>query len=379
VNTAESQAFNLFATQSSLVLLKNKGTDGNPVLPFARGKNIAVVGPHTNATGDLVGNYIGQICKTNDFSCVVSPFVAIKNANKGGMTSSSQGCSISSNSTTGFAAAVQIASQADYVVLLIGLDGGVENEAHDRVTITLPGVQENFTQTILALKKPTVVVLINGGAIATDWLYDNGEAAILEAFYPGYHGGTALASVIFGDFNPGGKLPYTIYRSNYVNQVDFQSMDMAKAPGRTYKYFTGTPLWPFGFGLSYTTFSLTWTNSSMRIASPMVSTTVKQLKAAPVNFMVDVKNTGKVAGSEVVQAYFSPPNDPKIKKQLFGYERVFLEPGQTTTVKFVLNTTTFDVGDFHGNMATQQGIHKVHFTNGVSEKLEMSVKIYPDM
>lgn len=240
VNTPESQALNLFATQQSMVLLKN---DKN-TLPMARGKKIAVIGPHTNATRALVGNYIGQICPDGSFDCVVSPCAAIAAANHGGETVCVEGCAVTDPSTSGFAAAISAAKDADQVVMVMGIDQSVEGEGDDRTAIDLPGAQHKLTAAITSLGKPTTLVLINGGMVA---IAEEKESmgAIIEAFYPGYQGSAALATVLFGDYNPGGKLPITIYNASYVNEVDMFNMDMAKAPGRSYRVRTAlTPADP---------------------------------------------------------------------------------------------------------------------------------------
>lgn len=125
-----------------------------------------------------------------------------------------------------------------------------------KIEITLPGVQEDLAKAIYATGKPVVVVLINGGALAIEWIKNN-IPAIIEAFYPGENGAQAIAEILFGDVNPSGKLPITIFPSNYVNQISLFDMNMSDGPGRTYRYYKGTPLWPFGFGLSYTNFSIT--------------------------------------------------------------------------------------------------------------------------
>jgi len=132
-----------------MVLLKNDAK----TLPFAKGKNVAVLGPHGNAQGALVGNYIGQICPSGGMDCVVSPYKAITQLNKGGTTVYEKGCDINSTSTTGFTAAVNAAKAADYVVLVIGIDQSIEREGYDRVDITLPGVQEEFIKLIIAVGK----------------------------------------------------------------------------------------------------------------------------------------------------------------------------------------------------------------------------------
>jgi hypothetical protein len=126
---------------------------------------------------------------------------------------------VNSQSIAGFAEAIATAEAADYVVLMLGLNLTIEDEGLDRHNITLPGVQEQLAEEIIALGKPTVVVLINGGIIAIDWLSANAPA-ILEAWYPGFYGAQAIASAVFGDYNPGGKLPVTIYNSQFTEQFD---------------------------------------------------------------------------------------------------------------------------------------------------------------
>jgi len=257
-------------------------------------------------------------------------------------------------------------------VLLLGLSQSVEREGLDRVNITLPGVQDEFAQQILGLGKPTAVVLINGGAIAIESLKANAPA-IVEAFYPGYWGGVAIADVIFGDYNPGGKLPYTIYSKDFVNQVNFLSMNMTDPPGRTYRYYTGTPLYEFGYGLSYTTFSLKWTSD------PKIQVLLTSDRESQVNYTVQVTNTGKIAGDEVVLAYFQPNTTQPLLKQLFGFQRVHLDAGQSTTISFMLGTETLKIGNQDGDLVVSPGSYNIILTNGVEAMLstEMYVKGSP--
>jgi len=309
----------------------------------------------------LIGNYIGQICPSGGYECIVSPLQAITQLNKGGNTVYEKGCDINSTVTSGFAAAVSAAKAADYVTLFIGIDQTVEREGYDRVTITLPGVQEDFVKTILAVGKPTVIVLINGGIVAIDNIKPIAPA-IIEAFYPGYWGGVALADVIFGDYNPGGKLPVTYFSSSFVDESNFLSMSMTDSPGRTYRYYTGTPLWEFGYGLSYTSFNLNWTTEI-----PKVSITNQYID--DVTYTVNVTNTGTVAGDEVVLAFYKPPSGPLIK-QLFGFERVHLDPKESTVVSFTMNYDTLKQSDDMGNLISAPGDYTLQFTNGVHQILE---------
>ena len=153
--------------------------------------------------------------------------------------------------------AVAAVDAADVVVLVVdnAKDGG--GEGHDRHTIALADDQQALADAVLKAGKPTALVLVNGGIIAIDALKESAPA-ILEAWMPGVHGAQAVAETLFGANNPGGKLPVTLYKAGYVDSIDFLSMDMTAPPGRSYRYFSGEPLWPFGFGLSYTTFDLAW-------------------------------------------------------------------------------------------------------------------------
>jgi len=367
VNTPETQAFNLFATQQTIVLLKN---DAN-TLPFPKGKNIAVIGPHGNASDAMVGNYLGQICPggRSDFSCITTPFLAIQALNVGGQTTYEIGCQISGNDTSGFEAAITAAKNADLIVLAVGIDGAIEGEMRDRINITLPDIQNQFAEEIFALGKPVAVVLLNGGCLAIEYIASTAPA-IVEAFYPGFQGGNAIASVLFGDYNPGGKMPYTTYHANYTSSIMMDNMNMSTAPGRTYKYFSGPVLWPFGWGLSYTNFSLVWASS---VSEPkFLDNTVE---GAFVQYSVNVSNTGNIAGDEVVQAYFTPSNDSLIIKQLFGFQRVHLIPGAHIILSFQVSVKDLLSGDLDGNMVSTIGSHNLMFTNGVDLSLNTVLEV----
>src|SRR5208283_103161 len=171
-------------------------------------------------------------------------------------------------------------------VKLAGFSGG------DRTSIDLPAAQEEFLKALATTGKPLVVVLQNGSALAVNWAQQNANA-ILEAWYPGEEGGTAIADTLAGDNNPGGRLPLTFYSS--LSQIPpFEDYSMR---GRTYRYFTGKPLYGFGFGLSYTSFAY----KNLKIATSQVNA------GNPVKVQADVRNTGAVAGDEVVELYLTQP------------------------------------------------------------------------
>ena len=279
VGDAQAQADNLLMTQQTAVLLRNPlrntsgKTDtssgsgsGSAVLPFKKGLKVAVIGPHGNATKEMVGNYLGQLCpgtadndgslhaSTNPsgdggFSCVLSPLKSISAANTGGVTTFSQGCAIDGSDTSKIAAAVATAKAADVVVLGLGIIQAIESESHDRTAIDLPAIQHKLAAEITALNKPTAIFLLHGGMVGLAPELESG-AAIVDMGYPGFQGGAAIASVLFGDYNPGGKLAYTVYPHDYINSIPMTEMDFSVAPGRSYRFYTGKPVLPFGWGLS---------------------------------------------------------------------------------------------------------------------------------
>ncbi len=228
--------------------------------------------------------------------------------------------------------AIQVASASDLVILCMGLSPSLEGEEMkvrvkgfkdgDREDIQLPASQVELIKAIARLNKPTVLVLLNGSAVS----FDNeikSLPAILEAWYPGQEGGTAIADIIFGDYNPGGKLPITFYRS--IDQIPaFDNYDMQ---GKTYRFFRDTPLYPFGYGLSYTQFSYRITELPESVPCGI-----------PVDMTVEVTNTGHMEGDEVVQLYVTLPDAsfPVPVKSLQGFKRIHLKPGESQLVRFTL-------------------------------------------
>jgi len=239
--------------------------------------------------------------------------------------------------------AVDAARNADLVVMALGLTARVEGEemnvhadgfaGGDRTDIDLPKPQQDLLERIVATGKPTVLVLLNGGALAVNWA-DERIPAIVEIWYPGGEGGTAVAEVLAGDFSPAGRLPVTFYKS--VEQLPpFEDYSMAK---RTYRYFGGEPLYPFGYGLSYTTF--TYTNAKVN----------EQVPANGVaKISVDVTNTGSMAGDEVVQLYLTHPGVAGAPiRALQGAQRVHLLRGAKKTVSFILQDRALSIVDEGG-------------------------------
>jgi len=229
--------------------------------------------------------------------------------------------------------AIAAAQQADAVVMFLGLTANLEGEemrvqipgfrGGDRTSLDLPAPQQQLLEKVVAVGKPTVLVLLNGSALAVNWAQEH-VPAILEAWYPGQAGGSAIADVLFGDYNPAGRLPVTFYK----DVKDIPPFEDYAMKGRTYRFFEGTPLYPFGHGLSYTTFAY----KNLRTGGSRLAAN------GTMTVSVDVTNTGARAGDEVVQLYAKHLGSKVSRplEDLRGFRRITLQPGQTKTVRFSL-------------------------------------------
>jgi len=251
--------------------------------------------------------------------------------------------------------ALQAAFGADAVILMLGLSPRLEGEemsvevpgfaGGDRLDTKLPAPQQALMEAVVATGKPVILVLLNGSAVAVNWAADN-VPAILEAWYPGQAAGTAIADVLFGDYNPAGRLPVTFYRS--VDQLPpFSDYDM---DGRTYRYFGGDPLFPFGHGLSYTSFAY----SDLELPETVQT-------GADVQLSVTVENTGSVSGEEVVQLYLTDleASAPVPIRSLAGIERVLLQPGERKRLSFALTARQLSLIDAQAERVVEPGLFGV--------------------
>lgn len=251
--------------------------------------------------------------------------------------------------------AVDVAKSSDIVILCMGLSPSLEGEEMkvkvagfdhgDRLDIQLPVVQTNLMKEIIKLGKPTVLVLLNGSAIAFNWEAEN-IPAILESWYPGQAGGTAIADILFGDYNPSGRLPITFYKS--IDQIP--AFDVYNMKGKTYRYFNQKPLYEFGFGLSYSNFEYS------KVAIPAEIKAGENIKVS-----VNVKNTSKISGEEVVQLYVSLP-ESKLQtpiRSLQGFKRVNLQAGETKTVEFELKPAQFAARDKNNVQVVEPGMVEI--------------------
>lgn len=247
--------------------------------------------------------------------------------------------------------ALEKVRQSDVVIMVMGINPAVEGEemdvktegfrGGDRTDIVLPKPQQEFIKTVHSLGKPVILVTMGGSALAMNWENEN-LPAILHAWYPGQFGGTAIADVLFGDYNPAGRLPVTFYKS----VEDLPPFDDYKMEGKTYRYFRKTPLYPFGYGLSYSKFEYTNLQLPKRIR-PGISVTVT----------ADVKNISNVAGDEVVQLYLSDKEAsvPVPIRNLVGVERIHLKPNEKRKVTFTITPRQMSVFLDNGNRAIEPG------------------------
>jgi beta-glucosidase len=221
----------------------------------------------------------------------------------------------------------------------------------DRSSLDLPPVQLKLMQAVQRIGKPVILVLMNGSAVSVQWAQAN-IPAIIESWYPGQAGGTAVAEAIFGLTNPGGRLPVTFYKS----VDDLPAFDDYRMANRTYRYFQGEPLYPFGFGLSYTTFAY----RDLKLSSEIVR------NGDPVSLSVEVENTGGLQGDEVVQVYVqdAEASAPVPKLQLQGFSRVRLAAGEKKVVSFTLQSQQMKFADSTGAWVLEPGVFKVWVGGG---------------
>lgn len=374
INSTAHQAANLDAARQSFVLLANDGS----LLPLQAPQHVAVIGPQAEGRASLLSDYASeQPCADGTDTCIVSVADAVRREvlASAGVVTTAAGVDIDSNRTDGMEEALSLAQAADVVILALGIDKSVEGEGHDRPSSRLPGQQEAFATQVLALGKPTVVVLVNGGALAIDALLEvdrRGAAmaavppfALVEAFNPNTIGATALAELLFGRINSWSKLPYTIYPAAFDGLVRTDNFAMSAGVGRTYRYWSGpAPLFPFGFGLSYTPFAL-------NCQAPYA-----EVVHLPATFECVVTNVGRREGDEVVLLYHQPTDEVRRMadhalplRRLVGFERVSVAPGAkaASTVWFHVTQDMLALATAAGGSRVYPGRHELRFSRGHGE------------
>jgi len=328
-DTSEDRALALEAARESMVLLKNDG-----VLPLSKNlKAIAVVGPNADNARNLHGDYSYTAHLRCDEPAVptVTILTGIKNkVSKQTSVYYARGCGISDTSKDGFKEALEAAKKSDVIVAVVGERSGlshddVSGENRDRADIRLPGVQEELIEMLCETGKPVVAVLVNGRPLSLRRIADK-CSAILEAWLSGEEGGNAVADVLFGDYNPGGKLPVSF--PQHIGQIPINYGRRRSSLG-DYVFSSSKPLFPFGHGLSYTSFEY----NSLKVSPEKVG------PAGKVEISFNVKNTGDLRGDEVAQLYVRDEvaSVTRPVMELKGFKRVTLNPGEEKRVTFRLS------------------------------------------
>jgi hypothetical protein len=396
VCTAENLALAESAAAQGIVMLQNT----NKALPLSRSaiRNVAVVGPTSNSSITNGGpNYNGIPCNgVGTGGEAITVLQALQAATPSMNVAYAQGCDIACQSTSGFNAAVQAASTADATVVVVGIDQTIEDEGLDRINITLPGFQNQLiSQVCGASKGPCILVILSGGSQDISSVLPSVDAA----FYAGFLGGTgslALVDILFGDVVPSGRLTQTFYPAHFITDVSMFDMNMRPGPsafppgtnpGRTNRFYTGTPIFPFGFGLSYTTFVVsspsgpetiplapvreylsaagearraaklaeleedeeayaTLAPAEKEAAGNMAASLAVLFPPRPAplvaSYSVNVTNTGDYDADYSVLGFLIPPQAGQNGvplQQLFGFQRVHVPKGQTVTVWLGLSAT----------------------------------------
>jgi len=360
----ENKEAALDVAHKSIVLLKN-----NNVLPIRKDiKSIAVIGPLANSKSDPLGCW-AALGNPND---VVTLLEGIKHKVPETKVRYAMGCSINGDSKEGFNEAIKIAKESDIVILTLGEEGNMTGEASSRSTIVLPGVQEDLAKEIYKTGKPVVVVLMNGRPLSIQWISEN-VPSILETWFLGIQSGNAIADVLFGDFNPCGKLPVTFPRT--VGQVPiYYNHKSTGRPGIAFVKFTSkyfdlplTPLYPFGFGLSYTKFDY----GKIELSTVQISPDGK-LTAS-----IDVKNIGNYDGEEVVQLYIRDDvaSVTRPVKELKGFKKILLKKGETKKVEFEIEKDQLAFYNKDMKWNVEPGTFKVFIGTNSEDCKEASFKV----
>ncbi|HEX7653521.1 MAG TPA: glycoside hydrolase family 3 N-terminal domain-containing protein [Verrucomicrobiae bacterium] len=325
----ENRALARQMAAESFVLLKNQ----NDLLPLKPGQKIAVLGPLADSRRDLLGSWFGHGAWDN----LTTVLQAIQTNNLSGKTLYAKGCEVEGDDQKGFAAALKAARQADVVVMVLGERGDMCGEAKSRTSIDIPGQQTALLRAVKKLGKPVVVVLMNGRPLALE--AENGLAdAMLETWFPGTEGGSAVADVLFGQAAPGGRLPVTFPRNLGQVPIYYAAKNTGRPmipanPKQEYRSYyidsPNAPLYPFGYGLSYTKFKYSPVTLSGNQLSPGSSLTAS----------VTVTNTGARLGEEVVQLYIRDlvGSVTRPLKELKGFKKIQLQPGETKTISFPIS------------------------------------------
>jgi beta-glucosidase len=349
----------------SMVLLKNE----RETLPVNKNvKSIAVVGPLADDQVDMLGSWNGD----GNSADAVTLLAGIKaKAVAGTKISYAKGCDIDGDSTEGFDEAVRAARESDVVIVAVGESAAMSGEASSRSSLDLPGRQLDLLKTLHATGKPLIVVLMNGRPLTINWVAEN-ASAIVEAWLPGTQAGNGIADVLFGDVNPGGKLPVTFPRAVGQEPLYYNHMNTGRPPDAKNKYTSKyldaswTPLFPFGYGLSYTKFRL----SNLQISAPRIRPDGR------LNVSVEIENVGSHTGDEVVQLYIRDvaASVTRPVKELKGFQRVTLRAGEKRPLEFTLTAEHLGFYNREMRFVVEPGEFKVMVGTSSADPQELAAR-----
>ncbi|XP_021751056.1 beta-xylosidase/alpha-L-arabinofuranosidase 2-like [Chenopodium quinoa] len=371
VCTPANQELALDAARQGIVLLQNTAK----TLPFSATniKTVAVIGPNANVTKTMIGNYEGTPCK------YITPLQGLAAYTS---TTFQAGCSNVACATAQVDEAKQIAATADATILIVGADQSIEAESRDRVDIILPGQQPLLISEVAKVSKgPVILVIMSGGGMDVTFAKNDDKIkSILWVGYPGEAGGAAIADIIFGAYNPCGRLPLTWYPQSYTDKVPMTNMNMRPDPatgypGRSYRFYTGETVYNFGDGLSYSDFTHHLAKAPTEVSIPLQeehecrSSTCKSVDAVGEHCQnlgfdvhLTVRNNGTMGGRHTVFLFSSPPsvhNSPR--KHLLGFKKVFLHGKTERLVVFKVDACKhLSVVDEAGNRKVALGVHQLH-------------------
>lgn len=350
----------------SMVLLRNE----RETLPLSKSlKSIAVIGPLADDQKNLIGSWTGD-GKAEDAVTVLAGIKAKVSPRT--KISYAKGCELICENADGFAEAVRTAKDADAAIVVVGESAEMSGEAASRSSLDLPGRQLDLIKAIHATGKPYVVVLMNGRPMTINWIAEN-SPALLETWFAGTQAGNAISDVLFGDVNPGGKLPVTFPRNTGQIPIYYNHKSTGRPPDVNNKYTSKyldvpvTPLFPFGFGLSYTQFRL----SNLQLSAPKIRLDGR------LSVSVEVENTGKRAGDEVVQLYIRDVAASRTRpvRELKGFERVTLQPGEKRRITFTLAPEHLGFYNREMRFMVEPGEFKVFVGNSSEGGLEASFEV----
>jgi beta-glucosidase len=336
------------AAEESFVLLENRKVNGTPLLPLAsaHGRRIALIGPLADSALDMLGSWPGASDAENTVTLRTS--LAERAAREGMSLSYDLGTMVAGSSDAGFAKAVEAAENADVVILALGESGHASGEASSRSTLDLQGNQQKLLEAVVATGKPVVLIVFSGRPLAITWAAGH-VPAILEAWFPGYQAGPALTRVLFGDTDPAGRLTVSVPRSVGQVPIYYNSLNTGRprvdpiglGSQRADPYYitgyidqTNTPLYPFGYGLAYTTFGY----SAVHVDASSISARALNRGTAHLTVSAEVRNTGNRSGTETAQLYIRLRGTSVARpvRELKGFRRVLLSPGQLSRLEFTL-------------------------------------------